>query len=37
MTNEELLEYDTGPDPPPPHLISDDEGEDEMDFILNSP
>lgn len=39
VTNEELLEYDSGPDPTPPHLISDDEeGEDdEMDFILNSP
>ena len=36
MTNEELLEYDSGPDPEPTHLISDDEEEEEMDFILSS-
>ena len=36
VTNEELLEYDSGPDPTPPHLISDDEEEEEMDFILSS-
>ncbi|XP_045209665.1 nuclear envelope integral membrane protein 1-like isoform X2 [Mercenaria mercenaria] len=38
VTNEELLEYDSGPDPTPPHLISDeDEDEEEMDFMLSSP
>lgn len=40
MTDEELLDYDSGPDPIPPHLVSDDDDEDEeeeMDFILNSP
>lgn len=39
VNNEELLEYDTGPDPMPPHLISDEEEEEEeeMDFILSSP
>ncbi|XP_052255322.1 nuclear envelope integral membrane protein 1-like isoform X2 [Dreissena polymorpha] len=37
VTNDELLEYDSGPDLPPPHMITDDEEEDEMDFQLNSP
>ncbi|XP_060593041.1 nuclear envelope integral membrane protein 1-like isoform X2 [Ruditapes philippinarum] len=39
VTNEELLEYDSGPDPTPPHLLSDDDDleEEEMDFILSSP
>jgi hypothetical protein len=39
VTNEELLEYDSGPDPTPPHLLSDDDDldEEEMDFISSSP
>lgn len=39
VTNEELLDYDSGPDPVPPHMLSDDDDdeEDDTDFMLNSP
>ena len=37
VSNEEMLEYDSGPDPEASHLITDDEDEDEIDFLLNSP
>lgn len=37
VSNDELLDYDSGPDPTPPHLLTDDEEEEEIDFMLNSP
>ncbi|XP_052804874.1 nuclear envelope integral membrane protein 1-like isoform X4 [Mya arenaria] len=36
VNDEELLEYDSGPDPTPPHL-ADDSDIEEMDFQLSSP
>ncbi|XP_052804819.1 nuclear envelope integral membrane protein 1-like isoform X3 [Mya arenaria] len=36
VNDEELLEYDSGPDPTPPHLADDNDIE-EMDFQLSSP
>ena len=36
VSSDEVLEYDSGPDPMASHLISDDEEEDEIDFMLNS-
>ncbi|XP_060077214.1 nuclear envelope integral membrane protein 1-like isoform X2 [Ylistrum balloti] len=37
VTDEELLEYDSGPEPLPPGDLDSSDEEDEMDFILSSP
>ncbi|XP_033726570.1 nuclear envelope integral membrane protein 2-like [Pecten maximus] len=37
VTDEELLEYDSGPEPTPPVDLESLDEDDEMDFILSSP